>query len=58
MSAAIVRLRFFPARAALSRATVHHRLRVGSPDKARSAASGECAGINASVRLLPGSRCA
>ncbi|EOE0854414.1 hypothetical protein QP732_19995 [Klebsiella oxytoca] len=37
---------------------VHSRLWSGSPDKARSAASGECAGINASVRLLPGSRCA
>ncbi|POV39633.1 hypothetical protein C3409_33785 [Klebsiella oxytoca] len=37
---------------------VHSRLRAGSPGKARSAATGECAGMNASVRLLPGSRCA
>ncbi|AUW09141.1 hypothetical protein C2U42_07715 [Klebsiella oxytoca] len=34
---------FYPACAALSRATVHHRLRAGSPGKAFTPQPGECA---------------
>ncbi|WP_224399052.1 hypothetical protein, partial [Klebsiella michiganensis] len=48
----------FPARAALSRATGHSRLRSGSPDRRASAASGQCAGFHAPALRLPGSRCA